>query len=68
MADAKKDINPANPKAGPGGVDASSSPESPAFTLGGKLANGGGATGQASPSSPTAPASAPTSALLDISV
>jgi len=68
VAEAKKDINPADPKAGPGGVDASSSSQSPAFTLGGMLANGSSAAGKASPSSPAPPSSAPASALLDISV
>ena len=41
VAEAKKDINPADPKAGPGGIDASSASQSPAFTLGGSLAKGG---------------------------
>jgi hypothetical protein len=66
VAEAKKDINPADPKAGPGGADAKSSAPSPAFTLGGSLANTG-AGGQSSVSTPSAATGAAvTGALLDI--
>jgi len=69
VAEAKKDINPADPKAGPGGIDAKSGSQSPAFTLGGSLANAS-ATGEQtsdSASSPTTGA-AVAGALLDIAV
>lgn len=82
VAEAQKDINPADPQAGPWGVDAksiSSPAESPAFTLGGLLASGttinGVAPGKpasvASSASPTSTTSSPplrSSRPLDISV
>ena len=82
VAEATKDINPADPQAGPWGIDAkaSSTPiQRPAFTLGGLLASGSAITGAApakptsvSPStSPTSTASSPpprSSGILDVSV
>jgi hypothetical protein len=69
VAEAKKDINPADPKAGPGGIDASSASQGPAFTLGGSLANSGAAGEQGSVSATAAATpSAVTGALLDIAV
>ena len=70
VAEAKKDINPADPKAGPGGIDASSASQSPAFTLGGSLAKGGVTTGQSTPSTSSTSTPSPTGAgaMLDIAV
>jgi hypothetical protein len=49
VAEAKKDINPADPKAGPGGVDANTpaNQTSPAVIFGGSLANAKSASNQA---------------------
>ena len=47
VPEAKKDINPADPQAGPWGIDVKSSHDagqSPAFVLDGSLANGSQAT------------------------
>jgi len=82
VAEATKDINPADPQAGPWGIDAkagSTPTHSPAFTLGGLLTSGSTIAGSApakpasvsSSTSPTSTASPPppgSSGLLDISV
>ena len=52
VAEAKQDINPADPQAGPGGIDAksaSNSSQAPAFTLGGLLANSATSSGASPP-------------------
>jgi hypothetical protein len=70
VAEAKKDINPADPKAGPGGIDASSASQSPAFTLGGSLSKSGATAGQGTPSTSPSVTPRPTGAggVLDIAV
>ena len=70
VAEAKQDINPADPKAGPGGIDAPSGSQGPAFTLGGSLVGGSAAAGQAAASSrsSSAPGSNGAGAFLDIAV
>jgi hypothetical protein len=48
VAEAKQNINPADPQAGPFGIDAKSNPtatQSPAVVFGGVLASAGGAPG-----------------------
>jgi hypothetical protein len=82
VAEAKKDVNPTDPQAGPWGIDAKASAtptQRPAFTLGGLLASGSTLAGavpanptSVSPSAnPTSSSSSPgprSSARLDISV
>jgi len=68
VAEAKKDINPADPKAGPGGVDATSGSapgRGPSFTLGGALASSAAPVGVDQAAAPSASGSG---ALLDIAV
>jgi hypothetical protein len=79
VAEAQKDINPADPQAGPWGIDgktSSTATHNPAFTLGGLLASGSTKTPAIPPSarsstSPTSTASSPPpgpGGLLNISV
>ena len=67
VAEAKQDINPADPKAGPWGVDAGHG-QQPAFTLGGALANSAASAAAAGqPVTGAAQANPPTGAVLNIS-
>ena len=68
VAEAKQDINPADPKAGPGGIDAPSGSRGAAFTLGGSLLGGMAGQTAASSASNSPRASAGPGALLDIAV
>ncbi len=61
VAEAKRDINPADPQAGPGGIDAKNNPSatpSPAVTFGGVLANTSPSLG-GSPTQPPSPQASP---------
>lgn len=64
VAEAKKDINPADPKAGPGGIDANTpaNQASPAVIFGGSLASTSPALNQSS-SPPNAAQRAQTSSM-----
>jgi hypothetical protein len=71
VAEAKKDINPADPKAGPGGVDANApanSAQSPAFTLGGSLTGSSASTPNAGMTAAASRSASGSGALLNVSI